>query len=98
MEGDREAGAGVKEQGEWHWSRDKQLKPEEMCTHVYQVPSLIAPHYCKTLDHILLVIGSFPLPMHAAWKEENCLTEYSEKGTLQKEVSWKGERRGVGSS
>ena len=30
--------------------------------------------------------------MYAAWKEENCLTEYSEKGTLQKEVSWKGEK------
>lgn len=41
MEGDREVGAGVKEQGEWHWSRDKQLKPEEMFTLMYQVPSLI---------------------------------------------------------
>jgi len=40
----------------------------------------------------VLVSGSFPLLMYAAWKEENCLTEYSEKGTLQKEVSWKGEK------
>jgi len=35
MERDREAEAGGKELGEWHWSRDRQLKPEEMCTHMY---------------------------------------------------------------
>lgn len=34
MERDREVRAGGKEQGEWHWLRDKQLKPEEICTHV----------------------------------------------------------------